>query len=239
MAGLVTVSTNSQFGEWALIKGWWETFAWDLRNLLFLCFSNKINHWISLHFWLCTQRKLACRGFTFILLSLSLSAGLHSTDTYLSHTMLNISPITTEIEKHVNTAAQIGSINSCLALKADSFVDLNGPVQNRPTCTGSVCEVQRLHLIWMRGDSWASCPVLPRDCRNAKWSGLEISFPSSSFLLPLPLFLLPPGDPARLKRRRAVYMSVYASEGGGVGRQLQSWTSFPPANSTRVQITAL
>ena len=59
-------------------------------------------------------------------------------------------------------------------------------------CAGSVCEVQRLHLNWMSGDSWASCPVLPWDCRNAKWSGLRISFPSSSFLLPL----FPPGHTA-------------------------------------------
>lgn len=43
----------------------------------------------------------------------------------------------------------------------------------------------------MSRDSWASCPVLPWDCRNAKWSSLRISFPSSSFLLPL--FLLLPG----------------------------------------------
>lgn len=82
---------------------------------------------------------------------------------------------------------------------------------------GSACEVQRLHLIWMSWDSWASCPVLPWDCRNAKWSGLRISFPSSSFLLPL--FLLPPGDTASWREgggRRGgegcVYVCVRMSE---------------------------
>lgn len=93
----------------------------------------------------------------------------------------------------------------------------------------------------MNGDSWASCPVLPWDCRNAKWSGLRISFPSSSFLLPL--FLLPPGDTAswreegRRRRRGEGCMCVCVKErgGGADSHRAQQVSHHPTVQEFRLQ----
>lgn len=72
----------------------------------------------------------------------SFSSRLHATHFYLCHTALYVSPLS-KLQKHGLIAPQI----SCLALLVEISVNLNGHVQYRPTIAGSVCEVQRLHLI--------------------------------------------------------------------------------------------
>lgn len=171
------------------------------------------------------QRKPDWKTWTLILLS----AGLHSTDIwYISYGA-----------EYFSSNSQITKTWLRLAGKT-TF----GLLRWTAKClrTGSVCEVQRLHVIWMSGDSWASCPVLPWDCRNAKRSGLRISFPSSStsssFLLPL--FLLPPGDTAswrgRRKKKKGRVVCVCLWEGAADSYRAERVSHPPTAPEFRLQL---
>ena len=147
MACLVTVSMTSD-----LVKGshWERCLRWGKDTSLF---SNQINHLMTL-FWCSTSEKTRLQRFHIfkdISLHFSLSRStVHSTNICLSHVLLNISPVTTKLQKHGNIAAHISWKNCCWAIKVDSFVDQNVPVQYCPTLL--VQSVRSKGYIWFE---WA------------------------------------------------------------------------------------